>query len=163
MYQTVFDVSNSSFQGVQLIFMSFSFACIGFYMYRNRLNTKGWWGRHPKAYTIFLVVFVTFSLTILILGGGSSCYNYWSLQQRLKSGNYSVVEGVVEKFVPMPKQGHAMESFCVKNTCFRYSDFIVTGGFNNTSSHGGPIHEDLIVKISYIGDVIIKLEIRTWC
>ena len=52
-----------------------------------------------------------------------------------------------------------MERFCVSGTCFEYSDYVVTGGFNNTSSHGGPIRAGLPVRVSHVGDRIVKLEI----
>ena len=77
-----------------------------------------------------------------------------------------VVTGVVRDFVPMPATGHADEQFCVQDACFHYSDYEVTGGFNNTSSHGGPIREGLPVRITYVeyprerGNKIVKLEIE---
>jgi hypothetical protein len=71
------------------------------------------------------------------------------------------VEGVVLHFVPMPYTGHAMERFCVSTTCFAYSDYVITGGFNNTRSHGGPIHEGLRVRIKHVDDVIVRLEVES--
>jgi len=52
-----------------------------------------------------------------------------------------------------------MERFCVSGVCFAYSDFVITSGFNNTSSHGGPIREGLPVRVTYVGDMIVKLEV----
>jgi hypothetical protein len=68
----------------------------------------------------------------------------------------------VENFVPMPHGGHAEESFSVSGIPFRYSDFQMTDGFNQTSSHGGPIKNDSYVRICYdpSGNVILRLEIR---
>jgi hypothetical protein len=62
----------------------------------------------------------------------------------------------------MPYAGHAEESFSVSGVPFRYSDFQITDGFNNTSSHGGPIKSDSYVRICYdpSGNVILRLEIR---
>lgn len=73
-----------------------------------------------------------------------------------------VVEGPVENFVPMPYGGHANESFSVGGVRFAYSDYIVTDGFNNTASHGGPIRADSYVRICYDGrdNAILRLEIR---
>ena len=71
------------------------------------------------------------------------------------------MEGEVADFVPMPAAGHAMEHFCVQRVCFSYSDFVLNGGFNNTSSHGGPIRAGLPVRIAYLDGVIVKLEIDT--
>ena len=79
----------------------------------------------------------------------------------------SVVEGPVENFVPMPYQGHSLESFDVAGVHFAYSDYVLTSGFNNTSSHGGPIRQGLYVRIHYVrlgrsedANSIVRLEIR---
>ena len=73
-----------------------------------------------------------------------------------------VVEGPVEHFVPMPAAEHAQESFSVAGVPFRYSDSDMTDGFNNTSTHGGPITSDSYVRICYdpAGNVILRLDIR---
>jgi hypothetical protein len=73
-----------------------------------------------------------------------------------------MVEGPVDHFVPMPYGGHASESFSVHGVPFKYSDFMITGGFNNTVSHGGPITSDSHVRICYdpSNNVILRLEIR---
>ena len=64
----------------------------------------------------------------------------------------------------MPYEGHATEHFVVNGVRFEYSDFEVTSGFNNTSSHGGPVRQGLYVRIHYIErnskNVILKLEIK---
>ena len=58
--------------------------------------------------------------------------------------------------------GMHRESFAVDGVPFGYSDFIITDGFNNTSSHGGPIKSDSYVRICYdpSSHVILRLEIR---
>jgi|SRR6266850_432233 len=77
-----------------------------------------------------------------------------------------VVEGTVENFHPMPYTGHDEETFDVKGVHFAYSDYGVTQGFNNTSSHGGPVRAGLYVRIhyAYVGSsrdaTIMRLEIR---
>jgi hypothetical protein len=85
-------------------------------------------------------------------------HGYLNVHEALASGNYQVVQGQVSDFVPMPYGGHSMESFCVSGQCFSYSDYVVISGFNHTASHGGPIREGLNVRVSYIGNTIIKLE-----
>lgn len=72
------------------------------------------------------------------------------------------VEGPVERFVPAPYTGRGQESFSVAGVQFKYSDSVITDGFNNTSSHGGPIRSDSYVRICYdpAGNVILRLEIR---
>lgn len=79
-------------------------------------------------------------------------YRQVSHTNKLLSGNYHKVEGIVENFDPMPYEGHKDESFTVKNIRFSYSDYEINGGFNNTLSHGGPIYPKRWVKIYYIDD-----------
>ena len=59
----------------------------------------------------------------------------------------------------MPHQGHSLESFEVNGHRFAYSDYIVTAGFNNTQSHGGPIREGLQVRIVAVDGRIARLEV----
>jgi hypothetical protein len=61
----------------------------------------------------------------------------------------------------MPYEGHQDECFSVQAQTFCYSDYEVTAGFNNATSHGGPIREGLPVRVSYIGNTIVRLEVRS--
>jgi hypothetical protein len=83
-----------------------------------------------------------------------------TLAQTLQRGQFKVVEGTVTNFSPMPRQGHTKESFEVDGHHYEYSDFILTGGFNHTSSHGGPIRNGLRVRIADVGGVIARLEVE---
>jgi hypothetical protein len=77
----------------------------------------------------------------------------------LKDGHASVVEGLVSDFTPMPVTGHASESFCVERHCFYYSDFDSSIGFHNAASRGGPIKQDLRLRVSFLGNTILRLEV----
>jgi hypothetical protein len=77
----------------------------------------------------------------------------------LNEGRYAIVEGPVTGFVPMPYEGHSQESFVVGGHRFSYSENIITSGFHNTASHGGPIREGLYVRVSYLGNLILRLEV----
>ena len=81
------------------------------------------------------------------------------MRQALQSGQAQVVEGVVTDFVPMPYEGHADERFAVDGHYFSYSDYVVTAGFNHTSSHGGPIRSGINVRVTFVGNVIVRLEV----
>ena len=76
-----------------------------------------------------------------------------------RAGKCQVIEGIVTQSHPMPVTGHDVEAFVVSGKRFQYSDFIHRAGFNQTSSHGGPIHEGARVRIYYLGEDIAKLEI----
>ena len=86
---------------------------------------------------------------------------YSEFRQAYRTGQFQVVEGPVERFDPMPWEGHKEECFSVQHVRFCYSDFVITSGFNETSSHGGPIRDGLPVRVSYIGNTILKLEIKS--
>lgn len=64
---------------------------------------------------------------------------------------------------PYRPTAHHVSPACVSGVHFAYSDFVVTAGFNQTSSHGGPIHEGLLLRIAYTGSAddatIVKLDI----
>jgi hypothetical protein len=106
----------------------------------------------PYLFTGFAVFWVAFAF----IGTFS---DYWQLRQALRSGQFEVVEGKVVDFVPMPPSGHAMERFTVNGHHYEYADNVVTAGFNNTQSHGGPIREGLIVRIADVRGKIARLEI----
>jgi hypothetical protein len=75
-----------------------------------------------------------------------------------RSGAATSVEGVVINFVP--GEPHKRERFCVEDSCFEYSEYIPTGGFNQTSANGGPIRPGLHVRLLHVGGAIVRLEVR---
>lgn len=90
-------------------------------------------------------------------------FNFSALLKTPNQINLKVVEGIVENFHPMSYNGHDYESFNVKTVKFRYSDYSDWGGFNKTSSHGGPINRNgQHIRITYYEDdnenIILKLE-----
>jgi hypothetical protein len=89
----------------------------------------------------------------------STFKEYVALHTAYRRSQFAVVEGRVTDFRPMPYDGHQHECFSVHSRTFCYSDFEVTAGFNNSASHGGPIHEGLPVRVSYIGSKIVRLEV----
>ena len=81
-------------------------------------------------------------------------------QKWLRTGDYIVTEGIVEKFDPAPYSGHKNESFELNGYRFEYSDFDRSKGcFNNTSSHGGPIYEGRKVRIYHKDGIILRIEV----
>jgi hypothetical protein len=108
----------------------------------------------------FPVAWLSFAVFWTVTAFFAIGYQYLHDRYTLNSGEAKYVEGVVENFVPMPYTGHADESFTVNGVTFSYSDYGVTPGFNNTASHGGPIKQGLYVRIWYVGDDILKLEIK---
>jgi hypothetical protein len=75
------------------------------------------------------------------------------------AGQYLIVEGPVESYQEEPV-GKG-ECFSAQGKRFCYSDFVIVPGFNNAAWHGGPIRPGLPVRVSYVGDTILKLEVRS--
>jgi hypothetical protein len=100
----------------------------------------------------YLMVAGVFGLVGFIVGYGfykDSIYGLAEAESALKNGRFSVVEGPVKDFVPMPFNGHSYEQLTVNGIHFSYSDFEIHPCFNNTNSHGGPIRKDMWVRLSY--------------
>lgn len=152
-YEIVFDVTQSGystwpFAAAGLLFVAIG---IGVVVFRHRLPT-----RTSKYFPfIFLGFAVVWTLIAFVATAGS----YSKLASALRDGRCDVTEGVVSDFHPMPYGGHEMEWFVVNGKRFEYSDYVVTAGFNNTASHGGPIHKGLRVRIHHRGNDIARLEI----
>jgi len=162
----VFDVLDAGFETWMFPAFGLIFVVIGLCILIGPAILRAWgipfrenrrWSSRLTGY--FFVVFAT-------LWTGTAFYATYSQYQRnrtmVEQNRCWGVEGPVEHFVPMPYGGHASETFSVHGVPFKYSDFTITGGFNNTASHGGPITPDAYVRICYdpSNNVIVRLEIR---
>jgi len=111
----------------------------------------------------FVVTGVVVGLVCIAVAMWVTKTSHEQLIRTVREGNVHVAEGVVEKFHPMPPTGHDTERFTVAGQWFAYSDYVITGGFNNTVSHGGPIKEGLAVRLTYVRahnrTIIVKVEI----
>jgi hypothetical protein len=150
-YRTVFDLTVTGFKSWTFPAAGVIFIVIGVVLVaaRGRLTNR----------KMFPFVFLGFAVLWTLTVAFSTYSEYRKVREVTDGGRAQVVEGPVMDFVPMPKAGHSSEKFCVSGTCFAYSDYRVTSGFNNTSSHGGPIREGLPVRVTHVGDVIVKLEV----
>ena len=115
-------------------------------------------GRTTRPSKTFAWLFLLCAMAISVLINTVTWSQYQKAISRLRSGDFKTVQGKVENFVPEPWSGHAMESFSVSGKIFSYGYYVDTPGFHNSTSHGGPIKEGLYVRISYRGNVILKLE-----
>jgi hypothetical protein len=93
-------------------------------------------------------------------GGGAITYvDYSEARTALATHHFSIVEGRVANFAPASANGRRNESFIVNGKKFSYSQYVLTAGFNTVSAEGGPIHEGAYVRVSYVGDEILRLEV----
>jgi hypothetical protein len=115
------------------------------YIERNKLQT-------------FVILFA--ALLFVVIGYALNNQARRVLADAERSGAATSVDGVVTNFVPWPNAPHKMERFCVADSCFEYSDFVSTGGFNQTSAKGGPIRDGLHVRLLHVGGLIVRLEVQ---
>jgi hypothetical protein len=155
-YRVVFDLSAMGYDwrlpASGLIFVAFA---------AGVLLLRSWGMLKPsnRFDAVFPYLFGGFAVYWTLFAFGSTYGEYRSLRGAMASGQAQVVEGVVEDFVPMPPEGHALESFTVGGHHFAYSDYFETGAFNQTASHGGPIRAGLPVRVTFVGDDIVRLEV----
>ena len=85
--------------------------------------------------------------------------DYVRLVWDLRTGRCQVTEGIVTDFHPSPYTARGKDWFTVDGQRFEYADNIATAGFNQTESHGGPVHQGLQVRIHHVGNEIARLEV----
>ncbi len=160
-YRLVYDVSARPPElwasGLGLLFV-----VIGAVLWRYRHRTTRYEALAPWMRTAFAGGFLGFAVLWTTVASVSLVSEYLTARRALRDETALVVEGTVDEFHPMPAAGHDTERFVVKGVRFEYSDFVVSSGFNNTSSHGGPIRAGLPVRIHYLAEarpLILKLEI----
>lgn len=160
-YDLVFDAAQGGYRNWPFVAGGLLFVLIGAFLVKNRRNLPTMFpgGMGPKAASAFAYVFLVFSVLWTTVAFTATGRDYATVRNAVQKGDTEVVEGRVEDFVPMPYAGHAMERFSVCGVPFSYSDYVVTTGFNHTSSHGGPIRPGLWVRLSYIGNSIARVEI----
>jgi hypothetical protein len=141
-YHVVFDLSQ---KGFQWWFPAFGliFALIGGVMiWLGRRN------RWPLSRSFVGYFMVGFACLWSAWAFATTFGEHLKLDSAYRHGQFSVVEGYVTNFRPMPYEGHTDECFSVESETFCYSDYGVTAGFYNSASHeyamGEQIREILI-------------------
>ena len=158
-YITVFDASVHPYRNLTFVLPGIGFMLVGAVMVFRPAWVEALFGkpfRHRYIFRWFFFLFSFFwtaSVTIALIKDARNA------NLAMERNDCKIVEGAVEHFHPMPATGHDTERFDVHGVKFAYSDFIVTAGFNNTASHGGPIREGLPVRICYRDDEILRLQV----
>lgn len=158
-YQVVFDITDVGYKSWRFPAHGLTFVVLGVALVVFRKRLPGWPRKYPRLRAAFSFLFLGFSVIWTLVTFVATYSEYSSLLTAKKTGQAKVIEGNVRDFEPMPVTGHSMERFCVQDTCFEYSDYVITAGFNNTTSHRGPIKEGLPVRVTYVGNAIAKLEV----
>lgn len=166
-FQTVFDVRQVGFSDWTGLAMGCSSILIGatllfkpdavdrfltsrFSGARLNMNLRGAWGRGFSGLILLFAILWTGSLIYV------TSHNQERLISLLEQGSYRVVEGPLSNVWI----GAKTEGFSVRDVSFEYSQFVKTGGFNGGYAFGSPIHDGAYARVTYNGDLILRLEIR---
>jgi hypothetical protein len=84
---------------------------------------------------------------------------YYQAKKALHTRDYQIVEGTVEGFVPMPPGGHSIERFKVGEKTFQYGSGWGSIVFNSEGNRGY-IRNGAQVRISYLNEEILRVELR---
>ncbi len=137
------------------------FACVGLIPFTGGAVII--WGKRrfkwTKPHWLLPAFFCFFGILWSATAGISTLSADWKEFAAYQKGDYQTVEGVVYDFHPMPYEGHQDECFSVQDQQFCYSDYEIAPGFNNATSHGGPIRSGLPVRIAYRDGRILRLDI----
>ena len=158
-YVVIFDIATTGYKSYSFVASGLIGIAVAFVFVLIRRSIPGWSKRPPWARLIFPWGFLCFTVLWTLYAFVVTYGEYRVTSAARLNNSAKVVEGIVTGFRPMPATGHAEESFCVSGACFSYSDYVATSGFNQTSSHGGPIREGLHVRITAVGNTIVKLEV----
>ena len=81
--------------------------------------------------------------------------DYLEMKSILKNNEALIVEGYVEQYHAMPREGHDTEHFEINGVYFEYTNFELSNGYNTPACYGGLIKENgQHLKIKYIVDDI---------
>ena len=158
-YTTVFDLARAGFGDWWFPASGLLFVAIGAGLLLRRRTPPAWGSGRPASSRFVAWAMLGFAAVWSLTAFTSTYGEYRRLRAAEQQGELRTVEGPVQDFHPMPWSGHAMERFCVQGRCFAYSDFVVTAGFHRTAAYGGPMRAGLPVRVSYLGDAIVKLEV----
>ncbi|HEY1630684.1 MAG TPA: hypothetical protein VGF56_05180 [Rhizomicrobium sp.] len=165
-FVTVFNVTQSGYRDWEFPAFGLIFVAVGLALFffprvvkALRIPARYFDSRWSKGFRYFYVGFALF-WTVAVFAVTFTRHEHQT--SLVESGRCPTVTGPVENFVPMPAGGHGEESFTVSGVHFSISDYVITGGFNNTVSHGGPVTGGAYVRICYDpGDnAILTLAIR---
>lgn len=103
---------------------------------------------------------IIFSLLIIFLLGTSIVSEFLRERHAYAAGQFSVVEGPIQDFHPMPPLGRAKESFVVNGVNFAYDVGDSTPCFHDSAAFHKIVQAGLEIRIFYTNGCILRLDVR---
>lgn len=153
-YRVAFDLASAGYKTWWFPTLGLLFVAVGLGLFRYQGPA-----RSARARRVVSVFFIGFSCLWMVTSYVGTYLEYRRLRTAYETGHYQVIEGIVEQFRYHTPDQPKDESFSVNGVHFIYDESQVTAAFNQTSGHGGPIREGLAVRVWYVGNAIIRLEV----
>lgn len=150
-YQTVFEIGIRSFSWSGLLH-PVPFIVIGVLLFRF---TRG-----KRVYQIVGALGAMFATLLFLVAVVSLVPEFVKLRRAYRSGDSSLVEGIVENFHPAPVLGALKESFSVRDVVFSYFPGDTTPCFHNDPPRRGPVRPGLDVRVYYKDGCIQRVDTR---
>lgn len=116
----------------------------------------GFLGNETAVATVAIIAWVVAAASMVIPYAETT-----RLRSHLRDGEYVLVEGRVENFVPGDRGGHREESWTVRSGgrthSYRYSTASMISGFHQG---GGPVRAGIRVRLADVDGYIARLEIE---
>lgn len=166
-YELVYDAANFAWRNWTFIMLGPVFVAIGLAMVFSK-SVSRLFGRelNSRLYVLFSRFFLGFAILWTAIAGAATWHQNHETASASRMNLCTLIEGQVQNFDPMPASGHKHESFTVLGVPFEYSDYVLTGGYNNTVAHGGAIVDGAKVRLCYVerrrtrSNIIVRVEIQ---
>ena len=120
-YVTVFEVSSDPLKGISFLLPGLVLSLVGAVLVFRPSVLEAIGFRRATKWPIFNWIFFLFAVVWTVTAGIVIVARGSSAAEALEEGNCEVVEGTVENFHPMPREGHDTERFEVDGTHFSLS------------------------------------------
>lgn len=154
-FETIYDIQQA---GCRYGFISAILGLLVIYSAVEWYRGKRWLvsGRTQMGYSpiTFCLFFGVLTLVAFVTTWG----DYFSLTNAIKNGRAMSVDGMVSNF-HSAENIKSTESFVVGDRVFSYSKYAVKQGFNMLKLEGSPLANGVHVRVSYVDDHIVRLDI----
>ena len=149
---TYFDIAGSGFQSWGVVLTGIVLALIGLLLFIIIEGTS----TRAALYKWGALVFCLGSLFI----GASALRGYMHYREITSPATSpEIVAGVVKQLHQAGQLGSQVERFQVDSQKFSYSGSSFEPGFHQTFAQGSPLRNGMLIRVHYVGDTIVKLEL----
>ena len=114
----------------------------------SNINTKE---ISPKIFKTTTRCIGAFCTVVFLICFALHIFEYNEYKNMLKTNTVSTVQGYVENYAPLPRDGKGTENFEINGVHFAYNDADGTNGYKKTANRGGVItHNGQYLVIKYV-------------